>query len=878
MNLYNLPIKLGQEFRNNTIRNFRDLLYEVNEGKRVMYRHKNEDKQAHLATQIYHDGHSVGNFIDVFRNRLKAQIIGANGDGIAELTDARVSVDGTRFDLASERLDYDFKNMADQIEENYKNVNNIVKRIRNVNDFGGDPTGVKDSTNAFVKAFENGFTHVHMTEGTYKVNGLKLPSNTILSGEGKGVTTIRMADEAPQENCVVTNRDIDGTATNIVIKDMTINGNKFRQDGALKPAGGSRSSNLRFAGVTNGYAYNIESVDALLHGIDVTYASEDYFYEGDGVRVNEQLESKFIHIDNCETTGFGDDGITTHHSRHLNITNNYSHHPTMKGEFGGGNNNGIEIDDGTQFTMLNGNTTKHNHAGIEIKAHGTTSAPSAIFVNNHLSIEDIRSYNVRHIGHHRAATDKKSKTAKDVVLNNVTAVTPYANKVYENVAPRALVIAAYDGVLVNNLTCVGDGRFTSNQPVAVVQFMAQNVVINNVNITGFKNASEDLKVYGGGNRGKNIKFSNVNIHNSSVNRGIAGGAGVEGFGIYNANLTGTGKGNGVELYNNLAELIGINAVNYTNAALITEKKYEVAPTVVKGGLSAGSTGGGAINERSVYLASSGYSFAHDKNTWLLGSNSYSHSYGSRSGIMNSSSSETLKDGFAQTIMNSRSVKSLGNYHIQAGYGDTDTPSASNTKIDIHTTTGNVRTAGYLKSGQDIGDIGEYFESEDGNEIENGFIVSMNGRYIRKAQRGDKPIGVVSGTAGLVMGDQLFHHKSKFKKDKFGVTLTKLVENTFIDDDGIEKTETMEQPIINDDYDGSEEEGYQSRSERPEWSVVGLTGQIYTRIDNTVEVNDAISAMNGIGTKDNENGYWHVEEITTPYDKQSGYGVAVVLVK
>lgn len=873
MNLYNLPIKLGQEFRNNTIRNFRDLLYEVNEGKRVMYRHKNEDKQAHLATQIYHDGHSVGNFIDVFRNRLKAQIIGANGDGIAELTDARVSVDGTRFDLASERLEYDFKNMVDQIEENYNNVNKIVKRIRNVNDFGGDPTGVKDSTTAFVKAFENGLTHVHMTEGTYKVKGLKLPSNTILSGEGKGVTTIRMADEAPQENCVVTNRDIDGTANNIVIKDMTINGNKFRQDGALKPAGGSRSSNLRFAGVTNGYAYNIESVDSLLHGIDVTYASEDYFYEGDGIRVNEQLESKFIHIDNCEATGFGDDGITTHHSRHLNITNNYCHEPST----GSGNNNGIEIDDGTQFTMLNGNTTKLNYGGLEIKAHGNSSAPSGVFVNNHLSIEDTRSYNIRHIGHHRKATDVKSKTAKDVVLNNVTAVTPYYNGIFENTTPRAMVISAYDGVLVNNLTCIGDGRFMTNQAVVAIQYMSENIVINNVNISGFKNSLADLKVYGDGVV-KNVKFSNVNIHNSSVNRGIAGGSSVEGFGIYNCNLSGSGKGNGVELYNNLAEIIGVNAVGYTNAFRISGKNYDTPPTVLKGGLSAGATGGGALSESSVYLASSGGSYANSNNSFVLGSNAGSQSYGTRSGIINSSSSETLKDGFAQTIMNSRSVKSLGNYHVQMGYGDTDTPRASNTKIDMNTFGGDIRVAGYLKSGQDIGDIGEYFESEDGNEIENGFIVSMNGRYIRKAQRGDKPIGVVSGTAGLIMGDQLFHHKSKFKKDKFGVTLTKLGENKFVDDDGVEHIELMDQPIINDDYEGSEEESYQSRSERPEWSVVGLTGQIYTRIDNTVEVNDSITPMNGIGTKDNENGYWHVEEITTPYDKQSGYGVAIVLVK
>jgi hypothetical protein len=77
------------------------------------------------------------------------------------------------------------------------------------------------------------------------------------------------------------------------------------------------SSNVRFAGVKHGFASNIKSVDALLHGFDVTYASDTYFYNGDGVRVNEELESKYIHIDSCEASGFGDDGITTHHSRYL---------------------------------------------------------------------------------------------------------------------------------------------------------------------------------------------------------------------------------------------------------------------------------------------------------------------------------------------------------------------------------------------------------------------------------------------------------------------------------------------------------------------------------------------------------------------------------
>lgn len=771
--------------------------------------------------------------------------------------------DGTLDDIINHNI---FNDLNDTI-------NRVAKRFRFVDDFGGDPTGEIDSTAAFERAFENGNVHVHMAEGTYKVREIKIPSNSVLSGEGKDVTFIKMNDDAPKQNIVITNDEMYGEAKNIGLENFTVDGNKFRQNKSLQPAGGSLSSNIRFAGVTNGYCYNVKSVDSLLHGIDITYANDDYFYGGDGYRVNETLESKYIHIDNCEATGFGDDGITTHHSRYLNITNNYCHEPST----GSGNNNGIEIDDGTQFTMLNGNTTKLNYGGLEIKAHYNTSAPNTIIVNNHLSIEDTRSYNIRHIGHHSAGNDQKSVTAKNIMLNNIVSIYPHYNRVYEGTTPRAMVIAAYEGVVVNNLTCIGDNRFSDDQPVVTIQYMANNVHINNVNISGFKNALADLKIYGDG-KVRNVSFSNVNIHDSSVNRGIAGGSSVKNFSINHVNMIGNGQGNGIELYDTGAELIGLNVENYENNLSISGTNYEVPPTVMKGGFSGGSSSGGAIKDSSVLLASSGGSFANDYNSFVLGSNIGSQAYGTRSGIINSASSETIKDGYSQTIMNSRSVKSLGNYHVQMGYGDTDTPKTSHTKIDMNTFSGDISVAGSLKSAQDIGDIGEYFEIEDGNEIENGFIVSMNGRYIRKAQRGDKPIGVVSGTAGLVMGDQLFHHKSKFKKDKFGVTLTKLVESKFVDEDGVEHVEFMDKPIINDDYDDSEEESYQSRSERPEWSVVGLTGQVYTRIDNTVEVNDTISAINGIGTKDNENGYWQVEEITTPYDKQSGYGVAIVLVK
>ncbi|WP_205420338.1 right-handed parallel beta-helix repeat-containing protein, partial [Enterobacter kobei] len=127
-----------------------------------------------------------------------------------------------------------------------------------------------------------------------------------------------------------------------------------------------------------------------------------------GNRVPYSLESKHIFIYNCEAYGCGDDGITTHHSRYITISNSYAHTPT-----GGSNNNGIEIDDGSQYVFLSNNRTKGNFGGLEIKAHSNASAASGVFVNGHVSIEDTRAYNIRHIGHHRAKTDNKSLTAYD---------------------------------------------------------------------------------------------------------------------------------------------------------------------------------------------------------------------------------------------------------------------------------------------------------------------------------------------------------------------------------------------------------------------------------------------------------------------------------
>ncbi|WP_426393353.1 peptidase G2 autoproteolytic cleavage domain-containing protein [Mammaliicoccus sciuri] len=878
---FNLPIELGQKFRKMMIENLRFIDYKFNQIIDLINNHKS-DKHAHHAKNIDYKLTNVSDHLDYQRSQIRRLVLGHNGDGIQELTDSHVAIDSTPFNVLSERLYYDFNKINQTMESNYNELNKKIERIINVNDYGADPTGQKDSTEAFKKAFANGGRHVHMTEGTYIISGLKVPNNTVLSGMSPYNTILKVADNAPRDTIGVTNKDLDGTAENIIFENFAVDGNKGRftdrnisggvQYEHPKPSGGSLSSAVRLAGVTNGQVRNVHAYEALLHGIDVTLASDTYSNSGDGVRVREDLESKYILIDNCETYHNGDDGITTHHSRYISIKNCISHEPKNYH----GNSNGIEVDDGSQFVFLDNNYTYGNHVGLEIKAHSTSSAPTGVFVNSHISNNDTRSYVLRHIRHHRAETDPKTKTANDVMLNNCVALNPKRTDVYPGWSTRALSISAFRNVSVNNFTAISDGTADAGQPAIVVQFMAENIQLNNINVSGFKNASADIKVLGGTNRPKKITLSNINIRNSSNNIGIAGGAKVYDLKIMGANLIGNGRGNAIEMYNRTAHIVGVTAEGYTNGAKIIDKIFKTPPTITKGGFVGGSTGSGAMSPRSAILASSGNTFAYSDRSWAIGSGAENIVRGSRTGIMNSLRSATDPDGVAQLIVNSHRVKSPGSHLIVGGWGAEGNASVSNVKFTINSYNGNINSVGTIKSGQTFGDYAEYFESQSGQAIPNGTIVTLDGRYIRKAQVNDKPIGVISGTAGVVLGDQLFHHKDKFIKDEFGVVVTEQQEVEIVKDTGEVVKELRDVPLVNPEYD--ENEDYLARSDRPEWNVVGLTGQIFTRIDNTVKVNDYIKANNGIGTKDNVNGYYKVMEITTPYDTEKGYGVAVVLIK
>lgn len=838
--------------------------------------HKNTDKVAHSSSQITYANTTVEDYLKFLNGQQTKMVLGHNGDGIAELKASRTSIDGSNHDVLSDRLFYDFSKQQKDMDELRDDFLVKLKRNVNVDDFGADPTGKNDSTKAFEQALGNGNVTVNMSGGTYLVTGIKMPNNSRLVGQGKDITKIKLMDSTPAENCGITNLKMSGMSKNISLENFEIDGNKFRQGGGLKPAGGSRSSNIRFAGVKNGYIFNIKSHDALLHCIDVTFASDDYYYKGDGNRVPQSLESEYIHIDNCDAYAFGDDGITTHHSRNITISNCYAHHPTISG----GNNNGIEIDDGSQQIYLSDNKTERNFGGLEIKAHPTASAARCVFVNNHQSLEDIRSYNIRHIGHHRKKTDEATKTADSVILNNCSALYPKYNGVYPDTTPRALVISAYRNVTINNFTAIGDddfgklagGKFDGNLPAIAIQFMSSNVILNNINIMNFKNAGSDIYIIGGDNRGYRQVISNFNILNSSKKVGIQSGGGVYELKITNGNIKGNGTGVGIKIPNNTNVISGVNVDYYEYAAIIADEKYKIAPTVFKGPFSAGTTGSAAVADKSAVIASSGGSRAYSPRSFVIGSGVSSKAMGSRSGVINSLSSETDRYSHAQTVFNSRNVKSPGSYHVVAGYSDKGGPSTSNIKIDFNVLKGDLTLSGRLR--QNNADIAEYFESQSGKAIELGTIVTLDGDKIRKAQPNDKPIGVISGTAAIIANDKTYHHKSKYLQNEYGMTITKRVQKEFIDEDGYSRFEWRDEPIENPDYDPTLE--YVPRSERPEWNAVGLTGQIYTNVEQYVAPGDCISGRAGIGYKDEKNGKGIVMSITTPYSEERGCAIALVL--
>lgn len=843
----------------------------LNQNAIELDRHK-ESTAAHNSTQITHDGATVQKALYKMDKRLSEIIKDHDGENTSlEVIDSRVSTDGVVYDLLSQRLDAEFTKLKNKIE-----------REVNVADFGAVP-GSSDSTKAFQQAIGDGNVKVTIPSGVYTVYGLKLPSNVYFVGQGKGQTILRLNDNADASTILLTNRDHEEGNQYISIEGITLDWNSKRQGGVLRATGGINSSCLTLANVHFGWIEDVEAKNAGLHGIDITAPHYDISekeqpdYTRDGCR--------YISINNCLCHGYGDDGITTHYSEWITISNSMCFDPSgLAHPKGYSNSNGIEVDDGSKNVFLDNNTTMNNVRGVEVKAHAEWPAAQNVHITDHKSYHDIRSYDFRHIGHHKDE-EPESTTAYDVTVTSCTAVEPIFNPLYEGLTPRALTISAYKNVIVNGFTAIGDPYYDyKGYPVIDIQYKARNVTLNNIKIRGFKKAGKDIEVVGGSQRADNVNISNVNIYNSAP-IAIYTGSSTQLVNFLNIQAENTNGDIAYVASNSQDNIINFRAIGYNNVASIAGNTYDIIPNNIKGSIRLASTSGYAKTETSFIAASSGGSEALGDATATIATTggcsvdgarsliaasaggSSTSSTSSRSAIFASNNSKITGEGTSRVILASQGVINNNNYSVRGGYGEKDA-SVSNTKWELDSMHGHIQGVGRVQSVGSLSDLAEYFESTDGKKIDTGYIVTIDNGKIRKANKNDRLLGVISETASFVAGGSAFYWNKRYLTNEFGG----MIYETRKDEDGNEIRVPKESP----DYDPTVE--YIPRDERDEWHVVGLLGQVFTRIDNTVNVGDLISANNGVGTKSPYNVGFLVMEITKPYSEEKGYGVAKVLVK
>ncbi|MCQ6288429.1 hypothetical protein NPM19_27880 [Bacillus cereus] len=174
---------------------------------------------------------------------------------------------------------------------------------------------------------------------------------------------------------------------------------------------------------------------------------------------------------------------------------------------------------------------------------------------------------------------------------------------------------------------------------------------------------------------------------------------------------------------------------------------------------------------------------------------------------------------------------------------------------IEGATGNLYLDGVVLSPA-AADYAEMFETVDGNSIDVGYFVTLDGDgdKIRKANANDNYIlGVVSATPAMIADSSDLCWHNLFVKDEWGRTqYHEVVVPEIKDDDGrvIHPSFTKREPILNPEWDSSQE--YISRLQRPEWVPIGLVGKLLVRDDGTCQPKKYCKPNNeGIATASSE---------------------------
>ena len=268
-----------------------------------------------------------------------------------------------------------------------------------------------------------------------------------------------------------------------------------------------------------------------------------------------------------------------------------------------------------------------------------------------------------------------------------------------------------------------------------------------------------------------------------------------------------------------------------------------------------------------------------------------------------SSANSINTGYGSTILSSSTIVNPERRTVAGGYSVTGSASSKNRKCELHSENGTIKASGSITQNSTFTDYAEYFESVDGKAIPTGEIVTLEGDKIRVANEGEEMLGVISETAGVILGASGFYWQDRYSKNEFGGLIYEAIKDykaftppvelkEILDGEGnIIGHEEIELPYSEEDIplitvpkenpEHNMNEEYIPREDRAEWNIVGLVGQVYIRCDDTLKPGDYIKVgEDGMATKDDNPTYqrWRVMKITTPYSEEKGYGVALVFIR
>ncbi|MDJ1631055.1 glycosyl hydrolase family 28-related protein [Bacillus velezensis] len=186
------------------------------------------------------------NYIDGLYNRIKNLILNADGTNVKEVVDARVDADGNIAPLLKERLDKEYN----------KSLRKIVRNV-NVDDYGADPTGETDSSEAFKRAIGNGKVRLIYRPASTLSRASSFRHGLTLSGKER-ITILQLHEDTPASEWVVTNADHVKGNRNIVVEGVSrleSGPSRWRRSNR-----GLSSSCLLFAQVKFGIVRDVEAI------------------------------------------------------------------------------------------------------------------------------------------------------------------------------------------------------------------------------------------------------------------------------------------------------------------------------------------------------------------------------------------------------------------------------------------------------------------------------------------------------------------------------------------------------------------------------------------------------------------------------------------